>query len=174
MQKFQPLRRDFHAQARHAGEVTSWPAQAGDQSNCDWVGTHLEDNWDSCGRRLCRERCRSASRCDNHSHPTTYQICGQRGQSVVLTFRPAKFDCDISTLDISGFAETLVEGSSHGWRTRQGIRRRDIRSPAPPSVARAPRAAMRPSRRREEYELAPSHPGPHAQDRPSSQLNLLT
>jgi hypothetical protein len=28
-----------------------------------------------------------------------------------LAFRPAKFDCDISTLDISGFAKTLAEGS---------------------------------------------------------------
>src|SRR6266498_2938158 len=30
---------------------------------------------------------------------------------MVLAFRPAKFDCDISTLNISGFAETLSEGS---------------------------------------------------------------
>jgi hypothetical protein len=29
----------------------------------------------------------------------------------VLTFRPAKLDCDISALGISGFAETLAEGS---------------------------------------------------------------
>jgi hypothetical protein len=29
----------------------------------------------------------------------------------VLTFSPAKFDRDISPLDISGFAETLAEGS---------------------------------------------------------------
>jgi hypothetical protein len=28
-----------------------------------------------------------------------------------LAFRPAKFDCDISTLNVSGFAETLSEGS---------------------------------------------------------------
>jgi hypothetical protein len=38
----------------------------------------------------------------------------------VLAFRPAKFDCDISTLGISGFAETLAEGSyttsEHGRR----------------------------------------------------------
>ena len=29
----------------------------------------------------------------------------------MLAFRPAKFDCDISTLGISGFAETFAEGS---------------------------------------------------------------
>ncbi len=38
----------------------------------------------------------------------------------MLAFRPAKFDCDISTLGISGFAETLAEGSytacEHGRR----------------------------------------------------------
>jgi hypothetical protein len=28
-----------------------------------------------------------------------------------LAFRPAKFDRDISSLDISGFGETLAEGS---------------------------------------------------------------
>jgi hypothetical protein len=111
VQKFQPLRRDLHAQARHAGEVASWPAEAADQPDCDWVGTHLKDNWDRCSRRFCRERGRSASRRDNHGYLMACQIRRQRRQSTVLTLRPAKFDCHISTLDISGFAETLAKSS---------------------------------------------------------------
>src|SRR5215475_8345658 len=44
---------------------------------------------------------------------------------MVLPFRPAKFDRDISTLGISGFAETLAEGSytafEHSRRFRAKI-----------------------------------------------------
>ena len=145
---FQPLWRYLHVQARHACKVTSRPVQALDKSNCDWIGTHLEDYWDCCGRRLCRERCGSASWRDNHGHLTTYQICRQRRQSIVLTFRPAKFDRDISTLDIAGFARDLGGRLLHGLTNTAGDSGRDIRSPASPAAAPAPRAATPPPRRR--------------------------
>ena len=63
----------------------------------------------------------------------------------MLTLSPAKFDSDISTLDISGFAETFAEGSYTAGERGRRFRRRGIRSPAS-IVARARKAASLPPR----------------------------
>ena len=136
------------------GEITSWVGKTANQSNCDWVGAHLEDNRDSCGRRFCCERCRSASRRYYHSHMTTYQICRQLSQSTVLTFRPTIFNCDISALGISGFAETLSEGSQTAGK--EGRRFSAKISVAPPRRVINSRRRMYPLRIRLVRCLKPS------------------
>jgi hypothetical protein len=77
-----------------------------------------------------------------------------------LAFRPAKFDCDISTLGISGFAETLAEGSytacEHGRRF--GAKISNHRQLA--RLLRARRERPRSCRAAEQRdELASSHVG---------------
>src|SRR4029453_14582058 len=78
----------------------------------------------------------------------------------MLAFRPAKFDCDISTLGISGFAETLAEGSytacEHGRRF--GAKISNHRQLAPPLRARRGRPRSRRAAEQRD-ELAPPHVG---------------
>ena len=76
----------------------------------DRVAPHLEDNRDRRGRRFRRERYGSAAGRDNDGDLTTGQICRERGQSIVLAFRPSILDRDVATLDISAFGKTFVEG----------------------------------------------------------------
>jgi hypothetical protein len=46
----------------------------------------------------------------NHGDLPVDQIGGQRGQPVIMAFRPAVFDREIPPLEIACFAETLAEG----------------------------------------------------------------
>ena len=110
MHELQPLARDFHAQARHAGEITSRPRQAVHHSKCDRVATHLKDNRDRRSRRFRRERDRSAAGRGQYGYLPADEIGRERRQSIVLAFRPSILDRDIATLDISAFGQTFLEG----------------------------------------------------------------
>ena len=105
----------------HAREVAAWPVQAGDKSKLDRVAAGQEDDRNRRGRRLGRQRRRSAAR-GNHGHLTTNQIGRQRRQSIVLALRPAIFDRHVPALDIAGFAQALAERAPDGARTGQAIR----------------------------------------------------
>ena len=68
----------------------------------------VEDDRNRRGRRLCRQRRRSAT-ADNHGHLTANQIGRQCRQSIVFALRPAIFDRHVPALDIAGFAQALAE-----------------------------------------------------------------
>src|SRR5215213_6410435 len=55
------------------------------------------------------ECCRRTARRSDHRHLTTDQIGYQCGDSIVLPFGPAIFGLHIASLDISYFAQALVE-----------------------------------------------------------------
>ena len=76
--ELQPLARDFHAQARYAREITSWPRQAVHYAQRNGIATHLEDNRNRRRRRFSSERDRSAAGRSNDVHLTINQICCER------------------------------------------------------------------------------------------------
>src|SRR5262249_49414388 len=69
---------------------------------------HEEDNWNGGGRRL-RRVCRVNPGRYNHCDSALNQIGGERGQSIIVTVRPAVFDGYIAPLVIPGFGEALPE-----------------------------------------------------------------
>jgi len=91
VQQFQHLRRYFLDQLGRARDVAARPAQAGDKAELDWIGANFEHDRDGRGRRLCRDRRRSAGR-GNHRHLTPHQIGHQCRQPVISVLRPAVFD----------------------------------------------------------------------------------
>ena len=54
-----------------------------------------------------------ARRHEEYGRAYADEISRQRGQSVVMTFRPAKCDHNILSLDKSNFAQSLLKGSYH-------------------------------------------------------------
>src|SRR6185437_14131339 len=60
-------------------------------------------------RRLCRQSRGRASRGNDYSDFAIDELRRQSGQPVVMAFRPAKFDRDVASLGISGFAETPLK-----------------------------------------------------------------
>ena len=110
------------------------------------------DEYDRSGRcrRLggtVRDRCRPwrVSR-----RPDGRPVLGrQRRQAVIMPLGPAVLDRENLSLDITCFAQALTEGLDKIARdTLRARRREEIRPPASPIAARAPRAAHLPPRRR--------------------------
>jgi hypothetical protein len=98
----------FAQQVAQAGRIAARPGDARDQTKLDGVFADAEDDRDHRGRSLCGERRRGAEGSD-HGHIAPQQFTDHRRQPIVLTLRPAIFDCHVPTLDISGFAQTLAE-----------------------------------------------------------------
>src|SRR5262249_57955587 len=82
---------------RQAGDVSARPRQARDHPAADWVQRQSEDNWDYGCRLLCRED--RASRCDNDVDLKLHKLGRDLGVTLSAAFRPAKYDCNITTLD---------------------------------------------------------------------------
>ena len=58
---------------------------------------------------LCRECCWCAVNRRDYSDLTTNRISCKRGQSIVLTLRPAILDCNVPTLGIAALAKAAVK-----------------------------------------------------------------
>ena len=51
----------------------------------------------------------------DHSDPATDEIGCHGGYPIILTFRPAVFDREILTLDISDGFQAVMEGGAGAW-----------------------------------------------------------
>src|SRR5262249_48755784 len=80
--------------------------KAADEVLCERIAAHEEDNWNGGGRRF-RRVCRVNPGRYNHCHSALNQIGGERGQSIIVTVRPAVFDGYIAPLLIPAFGEAL-------------------------------------------------------------------
>ena len=109
MQQLQPLRRYLHVRIGHARNIAARPVKAGDEAEPHWVQARFEDDRNGRGRRLCRKRRRSGGR-GNHSHLTMNQISCHRRQPITSAIRPAIFDCDVTAIDVTGFAQPFEKG----------------------------------------------------------------
>src|SRR5262249_14455319 len=100
----------------HARDVAAWPIEPWNQANFDRIADSRKDNW-NCRRRCfgCKSRWR-ASRRKKQRHGQADKFCGQRGQPVEMALRPAECDCEIASLDKSGFAQSLTKGGDHARR----------------------------------------------------------
>jgi hypothetical protein len=99
-----------HQLPRHdadAREVATRPAETANEPISDRVACR-EDNWD---RRGCAFRChcRRCTAREDHVYLATNEVGGQSRQPVIIVLRPAVFDRHILSLDVAGFAQSLVE-----------------------------------------------------------------
>lgn len=90
MHELQALARDLHAQARHAGEISSRLGHTVYHPECNRMAAHLEDNRDGGRRGFGCKRHLGATCSDDEIHLSIGRICGECGQPAVLAFRPAK------------------------------------------------------------------------------------
>src|SRR5262249_45262318 len=64
-------------------------------------------------RHLCRKTRMGSPDRGDHGHLAVNQVGSQRRQSIVLKLRPAKFDCQIAAVDITGFVQSLGKRIAH-------------------------------------------------------------
>src|SRR5262249_28348433 len=93
----------------NAGNVASWPIEAGDKPDLHWVNRGAEDDRNACCRGLSGKRGRTAGRNCDHGHTTTDQISGHLWQPINLVVSKTKFDRDVAAFDVAGFAQTLTK-----------------------------------------------------------------
>src|SRR6516225_8209317 len=78
VQQLQSLLPYLHTYRGHPGDVATWTADTGDNAKRHRIAPYMEDDRNCWGRRLGRQRPRSAFRRDNHVHLPTNQIGRER------------------------------------------------------------------------------------------------
>ena len=144
-------------QRGHACEIACRPVQAGNEPKLDRVAPYPEDDRNRRGRRFCCKCRRSTAGRGNRSHPTTNQIGSQCRQSIVVALSPAVFDRNVPALDVTRFAQALVERSH---TTRPQVKRFASEKPNHRHCRLLRARSKRPRSRRtakKRDELAPSH-----------------
>ena len=116
----------------------------------DRVVAGHEDDRD---HRRCRLGCAGrggAERGDDRVTGRRARLGRESRQAIGLTLHPMILDHHIAGLDMAGFAQATAKRDHQRRRARIPGRRwrSEIRSPASPAAARAPRAATQPPRRR--------------------------
>src|SRR5262249_11290675 len=93
-----------------AREIAARTGETGDQPGRDRVAAHKHDRDRRGGvfRRLCR---RDAALSYDQVYSAVDEFGGQPWQPIVAALRPAIFDRHVFSLEISGVAQTLAEGS---------------------------------------------------------------
>src|SRR5262249_33337634 len=87
----------------------AWPTVARRKSKFDRIAPNDECDWDSRGRGLGRQRCRFSARSNENTHGLAHQIGSESGKSLVLTERPAVFDCRVLPLNKACLSQTSSE-----------------------------------------------------------------
>src|SRR5262249_14515301 len=84
-------------------------AEASHDAGLHRIGASGKDDWNSGGRRFCRQGRCGTYRGDNDPHLTAHQIGCQFQEPVVVAISPAEFDRDGTALGITSFTKALSE-----------------------------------------------------------------
>ncbi len=105
------------------------PVEAAHEAELDRIATSDEDNRDCGGCCHSRENRRCAAGRDNHSYFSANQLGSNHLQSIVLTVRPAEFDCHVLAFDEAGCFQAVAERSDkvRKWRGRGAAHEPDDR-----------------------------------------------
>jgi hypothetical protein len=114
VQQPQPLGSEFGVEPAHPGDVAARPIDAGDKAAFHRVVAAREDNRDYTGRLHGDERRIVASGCGDHGDLTSNEISRERRQPIQSSLRPAIFDRDVLTLDVTGFVQATAERGHYG------------------------------------------------------------
>lgn len=103
--KLEPFGHQFSAGKADASKVATRSSDIRHQPGRDRVAANDKDNRDRLGFAVGRA-CRSNIVCCDQIDLASDEVGGERRQSVVRPFGPAKFNCDVLPLSISGFAQS--------------------------------------------------------------------
>src|SRR5262249_41813295 len=78
-----------------------------DETKPDWMVGDGKDDGDRRGCSLGREGRDGAFGRGDHGNLSAHQFTGQRRQPIILTVRPAVFDCDVLALDMARLLQPL-------------------------------------------------------------------
>src|SRR5262245_33532797 len=126
-QEPQPLCCQLRDEEIDTRRVASWSSETCDHTELHRILANAENDRDSRGRSLCRERGRRVGPCDNHAYLPTDQIGHQLRISILLSLHPARFDRHILALDVARFIQALPEGDHP--RSRFGFRQSSADDP---------------------------------------------
>src|SRR5262245_33845348 len=129
MQNPHALCHQFGGQKVDTRHVAARPGNIGDETKCHRVLSESKDNRYCGGCRLGGER-PGLGEDGHHAGATTDQIGCQFRKTIVLAFRPAIFDDDAATLDITGLSQGLAKGgkaAAHRNVGRRGAEKSDRR-----------------------------------------------
>src|SRR5262249_12270120 len=96
------------------------PREAGDETKPDWIVGDGKDDGDRRGCSLGREGRDGAFGRGDHGNLSAHQFTGQRRQLIILTVRPAIFDCYVLALDMT----RLLQGLSKRAQTLHVVLKR--------------------------------------------------
>ena len=157
-QQLEPLGRQLGRYDADAGEVAARPGEAGDQARARPGRRHRRRRSGSSRSRFSPPAPQGCRRVDDHVDLAADEIGGQCGQPIIVALRPAVFDRHVLSLDVAGFAQSLVERGDNRLRPRPGepLLRKPITGIAFCCARRARGHAVTapPS---SEHEVAPSH-----------------
>jgi hypothetical protein len=92
--------------------VATGPIKAGNETELDWIAAGREEDRNSLGYRLRGERNSGTTTRDNYCHPMiANQIGDHRFQSIEIALCRAEFERDVTTLHVSGIAQTVAKCS---------------------------------------------------------------
>ena len=144
----EPLGPQLDTEQADAGDVAARPVEARNQPRLDRVDRRRRTRSGSSRSRpwpraatIAAESRRSPPPAGGPDRPPMPAVDR-------IAVRPAIFDRDVLALDIARFAQALRNAATICASRSRASRCREIRSPASPAAARAPRAATRPPRRR--------------------------
>src|SRR5215472_10554021 len=98
-------------------QVAAGPGETNDEATRDGVTVGVENDGDGRGRLLCGDDRRVTALGHDHVYLAVDEFGGQGRKAIEVALRPAIFDRDVLTLDVSAFAQSLAECSNHSLRT---------------------------------------------------------
>jgi len=107
--QLEPLRIQLGGEHAHARDVATRPRETGDEAQPDRVGADDERDWNGGRRPFGRLGCRGAAARRNQLDLAADKFGGHSRQPVIVAVGPAVLDGHVLPLDISRFAQSLVE-----------------------------------------------------------------
>ena len=115
----QLFRFQFIGQEGHAGDISTRPVEAVDETHLDRIRAQAEYDRNCRRRCFCRAHRRGAACRGDDIDSATHKIGSHGWESIGLVLGPPVFDRDVPTFNKAGLAQALDEGGHHA-RVRLG------------------------------------------------------
>src|SRR5262245_36262273 len=157
MQQLQSLCFHGDREQTNSGDIAAWAIECRHRARFDRIIPR--DEYDRNGRSRGPGGCcrRASPDQDDHSYAAIHQLSRLLRKSIVLSLRPAVFDCDVATLAVARFAQALLDcfNKARVWSRRHAAEDADDQLVG---LLRARRERPRGRRAAEQRdELAPPH-----------------
>src|SRR5262249_22627097 len=93
----------------NSGDIAAWAIECHHRARFDRIIPREEYDRNGRGSGLggcCR---RTSSDQDDHSYAAIHQLGRLLRKSIVVSLRPAVFECDVAALDVPGFSQALLD-----------------------------------------------------------------